>query len=158
MEDGCVHRSNFQRRRSSQVFLSRMLGTSLAVQWLRLRASTVGGTGSIPGGEDSKILYASRLGKKTTTKNEGSRNYIGQKSSAPDGCGTTGTVRSSLGNWVPQHVPKGMGYVGPSQDTGSTRHQPSGAPAHTPPPSPPHATQHTSPAGPPGPEWGALLL
>ena len=129
-----MHRSNFQRRRSSQVFLSRMLGTSLAVQWLRLRASTVGGTGSIPGGEDTKILYASRLGKKNTTKNEGSRNYIGQKSSAPDGCGTTGTVRSSLGNWVPQHVPKGMGYVGPSKDTGSTRHQPSGAPAHTPPP------------------------
>lgn len=37
-------------------------------------------------------------------------------------------MRSSLGNWAPQHVPKGMGYVGPSKDMGSTHHQPSGAP------------------------------
>ena len=33
------------------------MGASLAVQWLRLHASTAGGMGSIPG-RGTKILYA----------------------------------------------------------------------------------------------------
>ena len=36
-------------------------GTSLVVQWLRLRASTAGGMGSIPG-QGTKILHAMRRG------------------------------------------------------------------------------------------------
>ena len=41
-----------------------MLGTSLAVQWLlRHRASTAGGTGSIPG-QGTKILHAAWYGRK----------------------------------------------------------------------------------------------
>ena len=38
-------------------------GTSLAVQWLRFRASTAGGTGSIPG-QGTKIPHAKRHGQK----------------------------------------------------------------------------------------------
>ena len=38
---------------------SAALGTSLAVQWLGLRASTSGAMGSIPG-QGTKILQASR--------------------------------------------------------------------------------------------------
>ena len=38
-------------------------GTSLAVQWLRLRASTAGGTGSTPG-RGTKIPHARRPKKK----------------------------------------------------------------------------------------------
>ena len=38
-------------------------GTSLAVQWLRLHASTAGGAGSIPGG-GTKILHAVWCGQK----------------------------------------------------------------------------------------------
>ena len=40
-----------------------MLGTSLAVQWLRLCASTAGGVGSIPG-RGTEILRALQRGKK----------------------------------------------------------------------------------------------
>ena len=40
-----------------------MLGTSLAVQWLRLWAAKAGGTGSIPG-RGTKISHAARRGKK----------------------------------------------------------------------------------------------
>ena len=40
-----------------------MLGTSLAVQWLRLRASTAGGTGSIPGW-GAKIPHTTWHGQK----------------------------------------------------------------------------------------------
>ena len=35
--------------KSKEEFLKEGRGTSLAVQWLRLRASTAGGVGSIPG-------------------------------------------------------------------------------------------------------------
>ena len=35
------------------------MGTSLVVQWLRLHASTAGGTGSIPGG-GTKIPHATQ--------------------------------------------------------------------------------------------------
>ena len=38
-------------------------GTSLAVQWLRLRTSTAGGTGLIPG-RGTKIPHAVRCGQK----------------------------------------------------------------------------------------------
>ena len=38
-------------------------GTSLAVQWLRLRASTAGGTGSIPDW-GTKIPHAAQSGQK----------------------------------------------------------------------------------------------
>ena len=41
--------------------------TSLAVQWLRLRASTAGGAGSIPG-LGNKILHAARCGLKKKKK------------------------------------------------------------------------------------------
>ena len=40
-----------------------MGGTSLAVQWLGLRASTAGDTGSIPGWR-TKILHATQHGQK----------------------------------------------------------------------------------------------
>ena len=39
-----------------------MTKTSLAVQWLRLRASTAGGAGSIPG-QGTKIPRASQCGQ-----------------------------------------------------------------------------------------------
>ena len=39
------------------------LGTSLAVQWLRLRASNAGGEGSIPG-QGTKIPHAMWWGQK----------------------------------------------------------------------------------------------
>ena len=42
-------------------------GTSLVVQWLRLRAFNAEGTGSIPGGR-TKILYAVWRGKKQNKK------------------------------------------------------------------------------------------
>ena len=42
-------------------------GTLLAVQWLRLHASTAGGTGSTPGWE-TKIQHASWYGKKKKKK------------------------------------------------------------------------------------------
>ena len=38
-------------------------GTSLVVQWLKLRASTAGGTGSIPG-QGTKIPHACGAAKK----------------------------------------------------------------------------------------------
>ena len=47
-------------------------GTSLVVQWLRLHASTVGGTGQIPG-QGTKLLYAmwrSQKRKKKKKKQE----------------------------------------------------------------------------------------
>ena len=40
---------------------------SLAVQWLGLRASTAGGTGSIPG-RGTKILHAAQYGQKKKKK------------------------------------------------------------------------------------------
>ena len=42
-------------------------GTSLAVQWLRLQASTAGNMGSTPG-RGTKILHVTRYGKKQTNK------------------------------------------------------------------------------------------
>ena len=44
-------------------------GTSLVVQWLRLRASTAGGTGSIPG-QGTRILHATCLGHKKKKKKD----------------------------------------------------------------------------------------
>ena len=51
---------------------SKNQGTSLAVQWLGLCASTAGGTGSIPG-QGTKILQASQCGqnKQTNKQNQG---------------------------------------------------------------------------------------
>ena len=40
-----------------------MIGTSLAVQWLRLCTSTAGGTGSIPG-QGNKIPHAMQCNQK----------------------------------------------------------------------------------------------
>ena len=40
-----------------------MIGTSLAVQWLRLCTSTAGGTGSIPG-QGTKIPHAMQCNQK----------------------------------------------------------------------------------------------
>ena len=47
---------------------SHIIGNSLAVQWLGLRASTAGGMGSIPGW-GTKIPQAPRHGQKTKQKN-----------------------------------------------------------------------------------------
>ena len=44
-----------------------IIGTSLAVQWLRLHTSTAGGAGSIPGG-GTKIPRATRHGQKKKRK------------------------------------------------------------------------------------------
>ena len=46
-----------------QGFFKVWVGTSLAVQWLRLHASTAGGMGSIPG-ERTRILHACHTAKK----------------------------------------------------------------------------------------------
>ena len=46
-------------------------GTSLAVQWLRLRAPNAGGTGSIPG-LGTKIPHAAWRGQKQTNKQSSS--------------------------------------------------------------------------------------
>ena len=43
------------------------MGTSLAVQWLRLHASDAGGAGSIPG-QGTKIPHAARRGQKKKEK------------------------------------------------------------------------------------------
>ena len=45
------------------------LGTSLAVQWLRLHASTAGDTGSIPG-QGTKILHARAAQPNKTKQNK----------------------------------------------------------------------------------------
>ena len=45
------------------------MGLSLVVQWLRLCASTAGGTGSIPG-QGTKILHAEWHGQKFKKKKE----------------------------------------------------------------------------------------
>ena len=50
------------------------LGTSLAIQWLRLRASTEGGTGLIPGW-GTKIPHAMRaVWPKQTNKQQTNKN------------------------------------------------------------------------------------
>ena len=51
----------------NDTFKNNTLGTSLAVQWLRLRTSTAGGTGSIPG-RGTKILHAVWHGQKEKKK------------------------------------------------------------------------------------------
>ena len=43
------------------------VGNSLAVQWLRLHASTTGGMGLIPG-QGTKILHATQCGQKKKKK------------------------------------------------------------------------------------------
>ena len=47
-----------------------MGGTSLEVQWLRLRASNAGGVGLIPG-QGTKIPHASKTKKKKEKKIDG---------------------------------------------------------------------------------------
>ena len=47
---------------------NRVLGTSLAVQWLRPCATTVGGLGSIPG-RGTKILDVAQCGKRQDKTN-----------------------------------------------------------------------------------------
>ena len=51
------------------------LGTSLAVQWLRLRTSTAGGMGSIPGW-GTKISLAAQLGKINKIFLNSGRNWV----------------------------------------------------------------------------------
>ena len=53
------------------------LGTSLAVQWLRLSTSTAGGTGLIPG-QGTKILSAVAPSKKQNQTNK-QKNWLSQK-------------------------------------------------------------------------------
>ena len=50
------------------------MGTCLAVQWLRLHASTAGGTGSIPG-QGTKIPHAAWRGQKNQKANR-QKNYL----------------------------------------------------------------------------------
>ena len=44
------------------IYIYQTWGTSLAVQWLKLRTSTAGGMGSIPG-QGTKISHAARCGQ-----------------------------------------------------------------------------------------------
>ena len=53
--------------RSQQVIKNGETGTSLAVQWLRRRASTAGGEGLSPG-QGTKILHAVQHGQKNKIK------------------------------------------------------------------------------------------
>ena len=55
--------------------LNRVIGTFLAVQWLRLCASTEGGPGSIPG-QEAQISHASRHGPNHTS-------YLRQEKNGP---------------------------------------------------------------------------
>ena len=48
---------------STQRLKHKCSGTSLAIQWLRLHTSNVGGTGSIPG-RGTKIPHATQRGQK----------------------------------------------------------------------------------------------
>ena len=48
----------------AEKFKKRNTRTSLAVQWLRLRASTAGGVGTIPG-QGTKIPHAAKTNKQT---------------------------------------------------------------------------------------------
>ena len=57
-------------RKSNKVRMT-TLGTSLAVQWLKLCISTAGGTGSIPG-QGTKIPHAMQRGQK---KNDNSLQF-----------------------------------------------------------------------------------
>ena len=50
-------------------FKKQKIGTSLAVQWLKLHASTAGGTGSIPG-QGTVIPNATWQPKKIKTENK----------------------------------------------------------------------------------------
>ena len=63
---------------SNKILLTRTdyLGTSLVVQWLRLRASTLGGTGSIPG-RGTKILHDVQGTAKKKTKNKKNTRLFG---------------------------------------------------------------------------------
>ena len=49
------------------LYVRNMGGTSLAVQWLRLRTSAAGGAGSIPG-RGTKIPHATQHGQKKRKK------------------------------------------------------------------------------------------
>ena len=62
-----MHTDNFPVRKLSE------RGTSLVVQWLRLYASTAGGTGSIPC-QGTKILHVACQGQKK--KNTETSMYI----------------------------------------------------------------------------------
>ena len=54
------------RKAKGNSFLKPHLGTSLAVQWLKLCSSTAGDLGLIPG-QGTRILHTVRCGKKTST-------------------------------------------------------------------------------------------
>ena len=49
---------------TNELIYKRKTGTFLVVQWLRIRASTAGGVGSIPGVGRSNILHASQCSQK----------------------------------------------------------------------------------------------
>ena len=59
--------ATFPMRLKSQMTLITSPGTSLAVQWLKLCASTAGGLGSISG-QGTKILHATQCGQKQKKK------------------------------------------------------------------------------------------
>ena len=68
----------FRISQGKTILLKTILWTSLVVQWLRLRASTAGGTGLIPG-RGTKIPHAAQRGKKKKKKKNSLRNGLESK-------------------------------------------------------------------------------
>ena len=64
-----MHIDNFPGRKHSE------RGTSLVVQWLRLYASTAGGTGSVPC-QGTKILHVACHGQKKKKERTETLRYI----------------------------------------------------------------------------------
>ena len=74
------------------------MGNSLEVQWLRLRPSTAGGTGSIPG-QGTKILHTTRHSQKMREREKGREKEM-------DMAGTKSARTSEEGGgWRGEQVP-----------------------------------------------------
>ena len=61
-----------------------ILGTSLVAHWLKLWASSAGGTGSIPG-RGTKILYAGWCGQKNNKKRRRITSFLNLTVNLPSG-------------------------------------------------------------------------
>ena len=69
LENDCTYHDIIQvyKEYNQFFFIKRENRSSLVVQWLRLHASTVGGTSSIPG-QRTKIPHAAQCSQKQTNK------------------------------------------------------------------------------------------